>query len=83
MSVLDIQRFVAGFYLWPQVPMDDEAFAQELFIRQNVTVLPGQYLSRNTGDGNPGRGRIRMALVADLDTTIDAMQRLRRFIETR
>ena len=80
---LDIQRPAAGFYLWPQVPMDDEAFARELFIRQNVTVLPGQYLSRNTGDGNPGRGRIRMALVADLDTTIDAMQRLRRFIETR
>ena len=81
--VLDVQRPAAGFYLWPQVPMDDEVFARDLFIRENVTVLPGQYLSRDTGDGNPGRGRIRMALVADLDTTIDAMQRLRRFIETR
>ena len=50
-------------------------------------VLPGRYLSREqtTEDGgilNPGRNRIRIALVATLDECIEGAQRVRRFIES-
>ncbi|MDD1613000.1 MAG: succinyldiaminopimelate transaminase, partial [Methylococcaceae bacterium] len=37
----------AGFYLWMQTPIDDTLFTQQLFTHENVTVLPGSYLSRD------------------------------------
>lgn len=88
--VLDVQRPDAGFYLWPKTPeregMTDESFARDLFAQQNVTVVPGRYLSRDalTADGrtiNPGENRLRMALVAPLEECIEAAQRIRRFVE--
>lgn len=66
----------AGFYLWPATPIDDRDFAQQLFAEQHVTVLPGQYLSRDTAAGNPGRNRVRLALVAELDDCIEAAKRI-------
>jgi N-succinyldiaminopimelate aminotransferase len=71
----------AGFYLWPRTPMDDERFSRLLLEQQNVIVLPGKYLSRDTWAGNPGSGHIRMALVAPLDECIEAAQRIRAFVE--
>ena len=35
---------------------------------QHVTVLPGRYLARDTTAGNPGRGRVRISLVASVTT---------------
>ncbi|MCP1365159.1 succinyldiaminopimelate transaminase, partial [Halomonas sp. BBD48] len=32
---------------------------------------------------NPGSGRVRLALVAELDATVEAAKRIRRFIESR
>jgi N-succinyldiaminopimelate aminotransferase len=81
-GVMKVERPDAGFYLWPETPGDDARFARELYARQNVTVLPGSYLSRDTAAGNPGHGRVRMALVAPLDECIEAGHRIRRFIET-
>jgi N-succinyldiaminopimelate aminotransferase len=72
----------AGFYLWPRVPISDEDFARGLFERENVTVLPGSYLSRESQGINPGAQYVRMALVAPLDECIDAAQRIKRFMET-
>ncbi len=72
----------AGFYLWPRTPMDDEAFARGLLQQQNVIVLPGSYLSRDTATGNPGARHVRMALVAPLDECIEAAQRIRGYVET-
>jgi N-succinyldiaminopimelate aminotransferase len=76
----------AGFYLWPQTPGEDTDFARGLFAAANVTVLPGRFLSRPVdGPGpnkDPGRGRVRLALVAPLDECIDAAQRIRSYIET-
>lgn len=72
----------AGFYLWPQTPIDDAAFAQQLFAQQNVTVLPGQYLGRATSQGNPGKHYVRMALVASVDECVDAAQRIKTFLST-
>ncbi len=80
-SSLDIHQPDAGFYLWPETPIPDPAFAQGLFRAQNVTVVPGSFLSRETNGINPGQNRIRMALVAPLDECIDAAQRIKRYIE--
>jgi N-succinyldiaminopimelate aminotransferase len=71
----------AGFYLWPATPGDDQAFAQQLFASQNVTVLPGSYLSRPFQGVNPGQGYVRMALVAPLDDCMEAAYRIRNFIQ--
>jgi N-succinyldiaminopimelate aminotransferase len=70
------QKPQAGFYLWAQTPIADTEFARRLYAEQNVTVLPGQYLARNSGAGNPGENRVRMALVAPLDECIDAATRI-------
>ncbi|MBU6377854.1 MAG: succinyldiaminopimelate transaminase [Gammaproteobacteria bacterium] len=72
-----------GFYLWAQVGGDDELWTRELFARQNVTVLPGSYLARATGGLNPGAGRVRISLVAELDECVEAARRIVRFIEER
>jgi N-succinyldiaminopimelate aminotransferase len=65
-----------GFYLWPTTPIADTKFAQRLFAEQNITVLPGSYLSRNTPEGNPGENRFRMALVAPLGECREAALRI-------
>jgi len=79
--VLDVQTPPAGFYLWLRTPIDDEEFSLRLYREQNVIVLPGSYLSRDTADGNPGRDHVRLALVAALDECVEAAQRIRKFIE--
>ena len=66
----------AGFYLWPEVPMDDVAFARWLIERCNVTVLPGQFLGREVNGANPGAGRVRLALVAELNSCVEAAERI-------
>jgi N-succinyldiaminopimelate aminotransferase len=81
-GALPCERPDAGFYLWPQTPGEDTDFARGLFGAANVTVLPGRFLSRRVGDLDPGRGRMRLALVAPLDECIDAAQRIRGYIET-
>ena len=79
--VLDLHTPPASFYLWPRTPIDDQVFARQLLAEQNVIVLPGSYLSRDTAYGNPGQDHIRMALVAPLDECIDAAHRIRAFTE--
>ena len=79
---LDVEKPEAGFYLWARTPGPDEAFTRDLFARQNITVLPGSYLSRESGGTNPGAGRIRMALVAPMDECLDAAKRIRTFMNT-
>ncbi len=79
--VMKVERPNAGFYLWAETaPRSDTEFAQQLFAQQNVTVLPGSYLSREAHGVNPGAGRVRMALVAELDECIEAAQRIRDFV---
>jgi len=75
--VLGATRPDAGFYLWARVPgNDDERYARELFRRTHVTVLPGRYLARDAHGTNPGQGFVRMALVPDLDTCVEAARRI-------
>jgi N-succinyldiaminopimelate aminotransferase len=81
-GVLDFTVPPAGFYLWPRTPGDDQDFARELFARKNVTVLPGSYLSRDHDGINPGRGHVRMALVAPLEECVEAARRIRDFLRS-
>ena len=79
--VLEIGQPEAAFFLWPRTPIDDTEFTRRLFAQQNVTVLPGSFLSRQTDDGiNPGHNRVRMALVAPLEECVEAAQRIREFV---
>ncbi len=79
--VLEVHAPQAGFYLWVRTPLDDTTFARELYRQQNVTVLPGSFLSRYNQGSNPGHGHIRLALVAGLEECVEAAQRIRHFIE--
>lgn len=52
-----------GFFLW--LPVEDgEAAALKAWRETGVRVLPGAYLAREVGGENPGRGYIRVAMVA-------------------
>jgi N-succinyldiaminopimelate aminotransferase len=72
----------ASFYLWPETPIDDMQFAKMLYSQQNVTLLPGQFLSRQTPSTNPGLNRVRIALVAEIDECIEAALRIKQFISS-
>ncbi len=76
------QRPDAGFYLWARTPIDDREFARRLFAEQHVTVLPGQFLSREIDGHNPGAGFVRMALVAPVEECREAAGRIAEFTRT-
>lgn len=80
--VLDVACPPAAFYLWPKTPVADERFAKELYAKQNLTVLPGSYLSRPTQSGDPGTNRARISLVPPLAECIEAAQRIRAYVES-
>lgn len=75
--VMDVTAPPAAFYLWPRTPIDDETFVRDLYARQNVTALPGSYLSRDTVNGNPGKDRVRLSLVPPVDRCREAAERVR------
>ncbi|QOY93142.1 succinyldiaminopimelate transaminase [Massilia sp. UMI-21] len=81
-EVMDVELPDAGFYLWADVRrtgLSDLAFARRLYAEYNVTVLPGSYLAREAHGLNPGRDRIRMALVASVDEGLEAANRIVEF----
>lgn len=85
--VMDVRLPDASFYLWAGIPeslgLDDADFARELYAATGVTVLPGSYLAREANGRNPGAGRVRMALVAEIAECLEAAQRIAQFIESR
>lgn len=72
-----------GFYLWLKTAVDDSQFCQLLYEKQNIIALPGSFLSRSDNDINPGKNRIRLALVAPFEVCQTALQRLTKFIEQK
>jgi N-succinyldiaminopimelate aminotransferase len=65
-----------GFFLW--LPVEDGVVAtMKLWRDTGVRVLPGAYLSREVGGENPGKGYIRVALVATREETQGGLTRLR------
>lgn len=56
----------AGFFLW--LPVEDgEAAALKAWTKTGVRVLPGAYLAREVDGRNPGKGFVRVAMVAPKD----------------
>jgi N-succinyldiaminopimelate aminotransferase len=72
----------AAFYLWARTPIDDAEFARRLLAEQAVTVLPGSFLGRDAHGTNPGRGFIRIALVASRDECAEAIERIVKLAST-
>ena len=68
-----------GFYLWMRTPIDDAEFVRRLHQEYNVLALPGSYLARDSGGGNPGKNHVRLALVAPLDECVEGIERIMRF----
>ncbi|MDP3086561.1 MAG: succinyldiaminopimelate transaminase [Rubrivivax sp.] len=79
--VLEVALPDAAFYLWAGVAGgDDVAFARGLLAQYNVAVLPGSLLARQAHGLNPGAGRIRLALVAEVDECVEAAQRIASYV---
>lgn len=67
----------ASFYIWLRIPDgDDLRFTQELFRHTGVQVLPGRFFARDTAQGNPGKGYVRIALVDEVAQCVAAAQRI-------
>lgn len=81
-NVCDISKPEASFYIWLKTLVSDTVFAQQLFAQENVTVLPGSYLSREAHGSNPGANHVRIALVAPLAECTEAAHRIKNFINT-
>jgi N-succinyldiaminopimelate aminotransferase len=75
-EVLEVDMPDAAFYLWVRTPIPDTEFALKLYRDFNVTVLPGSFLARDAHGINPGKGFIRLALVASLDECLEAASRI-------
>ncbi|MBU3903199.1 MAG: succinyldiaminopimelate transaminase [Gammaproteobacteria bacterium] len=78
-TILPVRKPDAGFYLWVQTPIADTAYAQQLYRDYNVSVLPGSFLAREAHGINPGANFIRLALVAGLAETQEAVRRIAEF----
>lgn len=70
------QKPDAAFYLWINTQKDDTEIAKKLYSDLHITVLPGSFLAREAHGINPGKGFIRMALVASTEETIEAAIRI-------
>ena len=66
----------AGFFLW--LPIEDgETAALKLWRETGVRVLPGAYLARDVNGENPGKGYLRVALVAEEQEMQRGLERIR------
>ena len=70
----------AAFYLWAATPLDDALFAQRLLSEENVAVLPGSFIARDAHGANPGKNRVRLALVAPFAECAEAVDRIVAFV---
>ena len=80
-ELLELRMPEAGFYFWIKVPEqfngDDEVFVKALYEQANIHALAGRYLSRETNGKNPGQGYVRIALVASVEESREAISRIR------
>lgn len=81
-TVCSVSRPPASFYLWLKTPIADSEFARRLFAKENITVLPGSFLSRTSNGIDPGQYHVRIALVAPLQECREAANRIRNFINS-
>ncbi|WP_122088502.1 pyridoxal phosphate-dependent aminotransferase [Halalkalicoccus subterraneus] len=71
---LDCFEAQGAFYVFPEVPGDDEAFAEGLLEDQGVAVVPGSVF------GEAGEGHLRVSYASGLPQLKEAMNRLEAFV---
>ena len=81
-DMCEIEKPAASFYVWLKTAINDTEFAKHLFAQENITVLPGSYLSREAHGDNPGAYHVRIALVAPLAECNEAANRIKQFLTT-
>ncbi|WP_286739854.1 succinyldiaminopimelate transaminase [Psychrobacter sp. UBA3068] len=85
-ELLELRMPDAGFYFWIKVPDqfdgDDEVFVKALYEQANIHALAGRYLSREVNGHNPGQGYVRIALVASVEESREAISRIRQLLGT-
>ncbi|MFC6382264.1 succinyldiaminopimelate transaminase [Psychrobacter glacincola] len=83
-ELLDLRMPEAGFYFWIKAPEqfggDDERFVKALYEKANIHALAGRYLSREVNGENPGQGYVRIALVASVEESREAIRRIRQLL---
>ncbi|MCD6252154.1 MAG: succinyldiaminopimelate transaminase [Psychrobacter sp.] len=83
-ELLELRMPDAGFYFWIKVPEqfngDDEVFVKALYEQANIHALAGRYLSREVNGHNPGQGYVRIALVASVEESREAISRIRQLL---
>ncbi len=83
-ELLELRMPEAGFYFWIKAPKqfegDDEIFVKALYEQANIHALAGRYLSREINGHNPGKGYVRVALVASVDESREAIGRIRQLL---
>lgn len=83
-ELLDLRLPDAGFYFWVKVPEqfdgDDEVFVKALYEQANIHALAGRYLSRDIDGHNPGAGYVRIALVASVEESAEAIARIKQLL---
>ena len=83
-ELLELRMPDAGFYFWVKVPEqfdgNDEIFVKALYEQANIHALAGRYLSREVDGHNPGQGYVRIALVASVDESREAISRIRQLL---
>jgi len=71
----------AAFYYWARTPIGDTEFARRLYEEQNVTVLPGSLLARESEGANPGENFVRIAMVPVVLECNEAATRIKEFVK--
>ncbi|MEM1287421.1 MAG: aminotransferase class I/II-fold pyridoxal phosphate-dependent enzyme [Pseudomonadota bacterium] len=72
----------AGFFLWLKLPpsISDIQASTDLWRDFSVRTIPGSYLQYPKAGQSNGTDRLRLALVDDLETTAQALERLKHFL---
>jgi aminotransferase len=74
---LDCFEATGAFYVFPESPYDDEAFAADLLRDQGVAVVPGRVF------GDEGEGHLRVSYAASLSDLKEATNRIEAFLADR
>jgi LL-diaminopimelate aminotransferase len=66
------------FFMWVRVPNGFSAlsFAERLLLEFGINCVPGDLVSREFNGVNPGKGFVRFAMVASLEKSLEAAERL-------
>jgi aminotransferase len=74
---LDCFEATGAFYVFPESPYDDEAFAADLLRDRGVAVVPGRVF------GDEGEGHLRVSYAASLSDLKEATNRIEAFLADR